>query len=151
MLKLSMLFACASGDAPDSEAPAAAAECDTDGTLAPQPDRDFLAEFRPVVVRTVPQAGDQAVDPGLTELRVTFSKDMRDESWSWVQVNESQYPDSEGTPRYEDARTNVLTVALEPNHVYAVWLNYDPKYMGFADTHGNSAVPYQLTFRTAAE
>ena len=44
----------------------------------------------------------------------------------------------------------MLSVTLEPEHVYVVWLNSDPDYMAFMDTHGNAAVPYLLTFRTAA-
>lgn len=34
------------------------------------------AAFPPVVVETVPAAGDLAVDPSLSEIRVTFSKDL---------------------------------------------------------------------------
>jgi hypothetical protein len=124
--------------------------CDTGQGLAPQPAEDFLAAYRPSVVRTVPQAGDQAVDPGLDEIRVTFSADMRDQAWSWVQISPATYPDSHDV-HYEDARTNVLSVTLEPEHTYALWLNYDPDYMSFMDTHGNAAVPYLLSFRTAAD
>ncbi len=124
--------------------------CDTGDGLAPQPDQDYLASYNPVVVRTMPQAGDQAVDPELDEIRVTFSKDMADQNWSWVQISDDTFPESHDA-WYEDARTNVLSVTLEPEHVYVVWLNYDPDYMSFMDTHGNSAVPYLLSFRTAAE
>ncbi len=124
--------------------------CDTADGLAPQPDTDFLSAYNPVVVRTVPQAGDQAVDPGLDEIRVTFSKDMMDQSWAWVQISPSTFPELRGAA-YEDARTNVGSVTLEPEHTYVIWLNYDPDYMSFMDTQGNAAVPYLLTFRTAAE
>ena len=41
-----------------------------------------VANMPPVVVKTIPQSGDLEVDPGLTEIRVTFSKDMMDGSWS---------------------------------------------------------------------
>lgn len=34
-----------------------------------------VANMPPVVVSTVPQSGDTNIDPGLTEIRVTFSKD----------------------------------------------------------------------------
>jgi len=118
--------------------------------LAPQPDQDHLAAYSPSVVRTVPQAGDQAVDPSLEEIRVTFSKDMMDQAWSWVQISSGTFPDSHGV-EYADERTNVLSVTLEPAHVYVIWLNYDPDYMAFMDTYGNAAVPYLLTFRTAEE
>ncbi len=129
----------------DTEAP-----CDTGDGLAPQPDEDYLATYRPSVVRTTPQAGDQAVDPSLEELRVTFSKDMMDQSWAWVQISDATFPESHDV-WYEDARTNVLSVTLEPEQVYVVWINSEPDYMAFMDTYGNTAVPYLLTFRTAAE
>ncbi|UCD34005.1 MAG: hypothetical protein JSV38_01935 [Desulfobacterales bacterium] len=38
----------------------------------------------PVVIKTIPQAGDTSVDPSLKEIRVTFSKDMITENmWSF--------------------------------------------------------------------
>ena len=42
-----------------------------------------LASVPPVVVKTVPEAGADGVDPKLDEIKVTFSKDMQDGSWSW--------------------------------------------------------------------
>ena len=36
----------------------------------------------PVVVKTIPAAGATDVEPGLTEIRVTYSKAMQDGSWS---------------------------------------------------------------------
>ncbi len=151
MFILLALLACtAPQDCPDPECQDSEAPCDTGTGLAPQPDEDYLATYRPSVVRTIPQAGDQAVDPNLGEIRVTFGKDMQDRSWSWVQTSPSTYPETHDV-WYEDARTNVLSVTLEPEHVYAIWLNYDPDFMSFVDTQGNRAVPYLLTFRTAAE
>src|SRR5687768_12050423 len=42
-----------------------------------------LNSLPPVVVKTVPEAGAQNVAPGEVEIRVTFSKKMKDGSWSW--------------------------------------------------------------------
>ena len=39
-----------------------------------------VANMPPVVVKTVPQSGDTEVDAGLTEILVTFSKDIMDGS-----------------------------------------------------------------------
>ena len=36
----------------------------------------------PVVVKTVPEAGAKDVPSGITEIKITFSKDMADRSWS---------------------------------------------------------------------
>jgi RNA polymerase sigma-70 factor (ECF subfamily) len=103
----------------------------------------------PVVVKTVPQAGDIAVDAkATTEIRVTFSKDMADKSWSWTQISEASYPKTTGKPHYDkDMRTCVLPVQLEPGKTYVIWLNPE-KFKGFRDTDGRPAGPYLLVFET---
>lgn len=114
------------------------------------PSDDTFSSYAPVVVCTVPRVGDTAVDPALTELRATFSKDMQDGSWSWVQISDRTFPEATGDASYETARTNVLPVALEPDKTYVVWLNADP-YLSFQDEDGNAAIPFQWTFKTASE
>ena len=70
----------------------------------------------PVVVKTVPEAGSKDVSSGTVEIRVTFSKPMADQSWSWVAVWKDSNPEIVGKPRYEaDQKTCVLKVKLEPN------------------------------------
>ena len=102
----------------------------------------------PVVVNTVPQSGDTNVDPKLSEIKVTFSKDMLDQAWSWVQVSKDSFPQAVGQPRYlEDKRTCVMKVHLKPNTTYAVWLN-SRHFHNFKDTGGRPAVPYLLVFKT---
>jgi RNA polymerase sigma-70 factor (ECF subfamily) len=103
---------------------------------------------RPVVVKTIPEAGTSEVDPKLTEIKVTFSKDMLDASWSWVQLSKESFPNLDGKPKYlKDKRTCVLPVKLEPGHTYALWIN-DDRFDNFKDADGRSAVPYLLVFRT---
>lgn len=103
----------------------------------------------PVIVKTSPIAGTADVDPALTEIRVTFSKTMKDKNWSWSTWGEKNFPEIIGSPRYlEDGRTCVVRVKLEPGKYYAIWLNND-KFHGFKDADGRSAVPYLLTFTTA--
>lgn len=102
----------------------------------------------PVVVKTIPAAGSDDVDPGLQTISVTFSKKMRNGSWSWVQMSKDTFPKMVGKPRYlENAKTNVLGVTLEPNHTYAIWFNSE-KYQHFTDEQGRPAVPYLLVFKT---
>jgi RNA polymerase sigma factor (sigma-70 family) len=103
----------------------------------------------PVVVRTVPQAGATEVDAATTtEIRVTFSKDMADGSWSWSQISNDSFPQMTGKPHYEkDRRTCVLPVKLEPGKTYVIWLN-PPKFQGFRDTDSRPAVFYPLVFET---
>ncbi|MGN6367955.1 MAG: Ig-like domain-containing protein [Phycisphaerae bacterium] len=108
-----------------------------------------VATMPPVVVKTVPEAGSVDVDPGTKEIRATFSKDMMEGDWSFVQVTPKEnYPQSTGKPHYlEDHRTIVLPVKLTPNRTYVVWLN-NGKYNAFMDTQTHRAVPYLLVFRT---
>jgi hypothetical protein len=107
-----------------------------------------LESAPPVVVKTFPVAGTTNVDPTLTEIRVTYSKGMRDGSWSWSTWGEENFPETTGKPRYlADNRTCVLPVKLEPNRFYATWLNSD-KFKNFKDTSGRPAVPYLFSFTT---
>jgi RNA polymerase sigma-70 factor (ECF subfamily) len=108
-----------------------------------------VASLPPVVVKTAPQAGDTEVDAAnVTEVRVTFSKDMTDQSWSWSQISDETFPAMAGKPRYEaDRRTCVLPVRLQSGRTYVVWLN-SAKFGNFKDAGGQSAVPYLLVFQT---
>jgi RNA polymerase sigma-70 factor (ECF subfamily) len=103
----------------------------------------------PVVVKTVPQAGDTKVDAAkVKDIRVTFSKEMTDQSWSWSQISDETFPPSAGKPHYEkDLRTCVYPCKLEPGKTYVIWLN-SQKFGNFKDAEGHSAVPYLLVFET---
>ena len=104
----------------------------------------------PSVVRTTPVNGDIDVDPGVSELSVTFSEEMQDGNWSWVSESETSFPQMTGQPRYVDNRTrNVLPVRLEPDKEYIVWIN-GAKFSNFRDKAGNPVIPFKLTFKTGA-
>jgi RNA polymerase sigma-70 factor (ECF subfamily) len=124
------------------EATAAVAEEETDQ------DKPSLVTAPPVVVKSVPQSGSTGVDPNLKEIRVTYSKNMKDGSWSWSTWDEENFPKLNGKPSYAaDRRTAVLPVKLEPNKFYAIWLNSN-NFGNFQDTGGRPAVPYLLVFKT---
>jgi RNA polymerase sigma-70 factor (ECF subfamily) len=107
-----------------------------------------LGSVPPVVVKTVPQAGSGDVDPKLAEIKVTFSKDMADGTWSWSTLSQESFPKVDGKPKYlADKRTCVLPVKLEPGKTYAIWVN-SANFGNFKDADGQSAVPYLLVFRT---
>ncbi|MDP6346352.1 MAG: Ig-like domain-containing protein [Alphaproteobacteria bacterium] len=105
----------------------------------------------PVVVKTVPRAGDTKVDPATREIRVTFSKDMMTKNmWSWVIHTKDTFPEITGAVRYlADGRTCVAPVKLSPGRTYAIWFN-SPNYRhnAFRDRSNNPAVPYLLVFET---
>ena len=102
----------------------------------------------PVVIKTHPASGARDILPGLTEIRVTFSKDMTDGSWSWTTAWPNSMPPIIGQPHYEpDHRTAVIKVNLEPGRTYGYWLNSE-RYHSFTDQSGHPAVPYLLIFQT---
>jgi hypothetical protein len=107
-----------------------------------------LAEQLPVVVETQPLSGARDVKPGVTEIRVRFSKEMADGGWSWSTAWENSTPETVGQIHYEtDQRTCVLQAKLEPGRTYAWWLNSN-KFKNFTDLAGQPAVPYLLIFQT---
>jgi RNA polymerase sigma-70 factor (ECF subfamily) len=107
-----------------------------------------LVTAPPVVVKSIPQAGARNVDPATTEIRVTYSKDMKNGTWSWSTWGEENFPKTTGKPHYmDDKRTCVLPVKLEPGHFYAIWLNSN-NFGNFKDATGEQAVPYLLVFET---
>ena len=110
-----------------------------------------LESVPPVVVKTMPEAGADGVDAASTEIKVTFSKEMQDGSWTWSTLSEGSFPTVAGKPKYEaDKRTCVLPVKLDAGKTYALWINSE-KFGNFKDTGGQSAVPYLLVFKTAAK
>jgi RNA polymerase sigma factor (sigma-70 family) len=115
----------------------------------PKKGRRFsVANSLPVVVSTVPKAGSTDVDPSVTEIKVTFSKDMIDGNWSWAQVSDETFPKTTGKPHYEaDNRTCVLPVKLEPGKCYVLSLN-NPPFTSFMDEDGRKAMGYTLVFET---
>ena len=102
------------------------------------------------LTREIP-AGDTTVDPGLTEIQVTFSKDMMtQEMWSWCSNSAETFPkcDTSAIRYLDDQRTCVLPVTLQAGKTYVIWIN-SQKFGHFKDLSGHSAVPYLLVFQTA--
>ena len=117
--------------------------------FAPQVSRaQDVDSMAPVVVKTVPEAGSKDVAPGEVEIKIIFSKEMMDQSWSWSSAWKDSNPESVGKPKYEaDQKTCVLKVKLESNKTYGYWIN-SQNFHGFKDQQGHSAVPYLLVFQT---
>jgi predicted Ser/Thr protein kinase len=102
----------------------------------------------PVVTSTFPPAGSLNVDPALTQLEVTFSKSMRDQSWSFVKLNDAPFPQLVGHPRFmEGTQKCIVPVKLERATTYALWFNNN-LHQNFTDQHGRPALPYLLVFKT---
>ena len=111
-------------------------------------DAPTVANTPPVVVKTEPPAGATDVAASTGEIRVTFSKKMRDKDWSWVEVSKESFPATTGQPHFlPDGTTCILPVKLEAGKSYAVWLN-SAQHQNFQDEAGRKAVPYLLVFGT---
>jgi hypothetical protein len=107
-----------------------------------------LDSMPPVVVKTFPEAGATDVSPGVVEIRVTFSKEMKDRTWSWSTAWQNSAPEVVEKPKYDaDKKTCVMKVKLEANKTYGYWLN-SPQFKNFKDQQGHAAVPYLLAFQT---
>ncbi len=101
-------------------------------------------------IKTEPATGSTDVDPALAEVRVTWSREMRDGSWSWSSLGRNNSLPINGKIHYEkDRRTCVAPVKLEPGKTYVVMLN-SPKFTNFRDLENQPAVPYFLLFKTRA-
>jgi RNA polymerase sigma-70 factor (ECF subfamily) len=117
-------------------------------TTPVHPDQARADEGPPVVVRTFPPSGGADIDPSVNEIKVEFSREMTDKSWSWVSISPENSPKFLSPPRYlDDGRTCVVPVRLEPGKTYIIWLNTQ-KFARFKDRNGRSAVPYLLMFDT---
>ncbi len=104
-----------------------------------------------VVVQTQPASGARNVAPGIAEIRVRFSKDMADGSWSWTTAWTNSTAEVVEGPKYDqDHRTCVMKVRLESGKTYAWWLNSE-QFKNFKDKDGISAVPYLLIFQTRGQ
>ena len=85
------------------------------------------------------------------EIKVTFSKEMRDGSWSWSTAWRDSAPELAGPPHYEaDHKTCVVKARLEPNKTCGWWLN-SQNFKNFKDAQGQPAVPYLFVFTTGGK
>jgi RNA polymerase sigma-70 factor (ECF subfamily) len=116
--------------------------------VSSQIDLALLADFPPVVLEVLPELGSVNVDPGLREVRITFSKKMMDQSWSLTEGTQYAVPQVRGKIHYDRTqRTCVIPVALEPGKTY-VWGVNSERFRNFKDTDGNPALPYLVVFKT---
>jgi hypothetical protein len=102
----------------------------------------------PQIVALSPRNGARDVDPGLTELRVTFNVPMGD-GFSWTGGG-PEYPNvPPGKKPYwtEDHLTCVMPVQLQPGSDYRLGLN-SPSFKGFQSATGVPLEPVSYRFKT---
>jgi hypothetical protein len=107
-----------------------------------------LRANRPKVVSMTPANGAKAVDPALTEIRVTFDRPMEDRSWSMC-GDGPHFPKGEGKPHYDaTGKTWSVPVNLKPGWDYEFWLNSE-SYDAFRSAQGVALEPIRVVFKTA--
>ncbi len=108
-----------------------------------------VEDMPPVVVQTIPKSGATGVDPSLSEIRVTFSKEMRPRTYALIEKKPAAYPDHIGEVKYQPGKkTWVIEVKLSPGKTYGIWINKWEGISEFKDLAGRLAVPYLLVFET---
>ncbi|HLA83771.1 MAG TPA: PEGA domain-containing protein [Thermoguttaceae bacterium] len=101
----------------------------------------------PRIVATGPRVGAREVDPALTEITVTFDRDMAT-GFSWTGGGPDFPPGTEGqTPFWRDKRTAVYPVTLEAERYYRIGVNSD-SFRNFKSVEGVPAEPMEIYFTT---
>jgi beta-lactamase regulating signal transducer with metallopeptidase domain len=119
----------------------------TDAQTAKTATSSDAAPAAPKIVSTLPAAGATEVDPGTSEIIVTFDQDMR-KGFSWTGGGPDFPPGLKGKKAYwRDSRTCVLPVKLETRHYYRVGIN-STSYNNFRGTNGAAAMPSAIYFAT---
>ena len=105
------------------------------------------SEGPPRIVATSPKVGETDVSPSLTEITVTFDRDMG-KGFSWTGSGPDYPPLQEGKkPQWRDARTCVLPVKLQAGHYYRVGIN-STSYQNFRSADGEPARTSAVYFTT---
>jgi Domain of unknown function (DUF4932)/Bacterial Ig-like domain len=101
----------------------------------------------PQVLTMTPANGATAIDPGVTEIRVTFDRAMNTGGFSFVGGGPT-FPITTGRPSWDAAgKVITLPVKLEPNHSYEFWLNRG-RLQAFRSAKGVPLASVHVTFRT---
>ncbi|OGV66547.1 MAG: hypothetical protein A3K19_23830 [Lentisphaerae bacterium RIFOXYB12_FULL_65_16] len=105
------------------------------------------ADGPPRILATAPEVGAKDVDPALTEITITFDRDMG-RGCSWTGGGPEFPPVPEGQKAtWRDARTAVLPVKLEPGHYYRVGVN-SKSHRNFRSATGVPVSPSAIYFTT---
>lgn len=101
----------------------------------------------PRVVSTNPEQGAR-LTAGRTTIRITFSRPMKRQSYSFVALDPKTYPDCAKTPRQSaDNRSFELDCTLKPGRSYEIGLNWG-RFHNFRSMDGSIAMPMVLRFTT---
>jgi len=103
----------------------------------------------PKVVKASPDNGQKDVNPATGELRIVFDQPMSPGGRSLVNSSRGIFPELVERPRWENDKTFVWKMKLEPNTDY--WLSINStRFTNFRSKAGESAEPYVIAFSTGA-
>ncbi len=120
---------------------AAASQAAEEGEVATPPDG-------PPSFVSKPENGATEVDPAVSEIVLTFDRDM-EQGMSWTGGPENlPSPDETRKPQWRDARTCVLPVILKRGAYYRVGVN-STSFQNFRSTDGVPVRPAAIAFTTA--
>ncbi len=102
----------------------------------------------PMVTKTIPENGNENVDPDLRIIRIEFDQDMSRDDYS-VCGGGQKYPKTRGKPKWINKRTLTMQVILQPSHEYELSVNCQ-SYRNFKNLQGESAVIYPIKFKTSS-
>ena len=103
---------------------------------APTPPR--VLSFQPV--------DGGAIHAGKVTLELKFDRPMRSDSYSFVRIDEGEYPDCSTTPRQsDDHRSFYLDCVMQPARHYAIGVNVG-RFRNFVGEDGIPASPWKLIF-----
>jgi hypothetical protein len=101
----------------------------------------------PKVVKATPDNGQNEIDPALAELRIVFDQPMNTGGRSIVNSSLGLLPEFIDKPRWENDRTFVWKMKLQPDTGY--WLSINSsRFTNFRGRSGEPAEPYPIAFRT---
>jgi len=103
----------------------------------------------PTVIQTIPQNGDQDVNPKLREIRIVFDQDMTTGRNFSICGGGENFPNIIGNPKWLNKRTLVMRVKLLADHEYQFGINCLGA-ANFRSAQGESAIPYPVSFRTSS-
>jgi len=102
----------------------------------------------PSVVKTVPENGQNDVDPKLKQIRIEFNQNMNTGGMS-ICGSGPNFPKMIGKPRWVNNRAIIAKVELLPNHDYELSVNCQ-SFRNFKNLKGESAEIYPIKFRTGS-
>jgi len=122
-------------------------DAQTSQVAGDSPANGTVPDGPPRILSTSPQVGATEVSPDISEITVTFDRDMQG-GFSWTGGGPEYPPAAEGQKvKWRDKRTCVMPVKLQAAHFYRVGIN-STSFQNFRSAEGVPARPSAIYFTT---